>query len=705
MNETLRELHRDLANKYRQHGPRIEERWRSLSQEQRKKIMQAGSRDGAVLKHAEDTSLENVYKFIPEWNIRDITAPSSNFFLDMLKHRATLPLKDQYATGFNGRPGDHAHIVDMMQRKNLRLQDAAQFKNCYTLFLTEDGYGESVQILAEKREEVLANMKPAIQAQVIVPQATGELILMRQVNLMQLLNISIEDILDTASTTRTQTKRPKKPADEATAALAKLSVHSAPKKAELSDLVDMARDQVSSREDLISLISTEPTLLAHEVNFCFFSRPELVADEKGRMLPVHTDKYISGAVFDAVQSAVKIATTWNYIGRIMDLLKDSSDKQFRATILKELSNTCHLEYLRAQNGFKRSVAVGMGGSKWFKRMSTVQKDDVPRILLKRSPESLTVENPQLHYMLRLCQEDTNWSGAAQWLQKLEDLHRAHPLERDNLSEREYDCLGDLAIIVTFIQSLSLVAQLPAPNHKKSQPFVPGYTALDKELRSLKDGIDLGEYAIPIDNLLEPGMAEGALAALDKYVVEKAGTKLGFLYQDLVADCISSIQQQYEQQKLKASQSQAEYKAPSAPETPASNIEQRKQKEKTRPAQSPIYDITPQHTTDDQPVSSKETFYVKPSTAAVLSSLFSRSSAARSPVRWDAFVAAMTDFGFIIDPKVGSIYTFVPPEKVSVRRNLTLHRPHQASIEGRLLLIYSRRLKKVYGWDSSTFVAE
>ncbi|USP77438.1 ipa protein [Curvularia clavata] len=700
MNETTKELHRDLARKYQQHGPRIEEMWRSLSQEQRKRIMQAGSRDGAVLKHAEDTSLENVYKFIPEWNIRDVTSPSSNFFLDMLKHRATSPLQTQYMTGFNGRPGDHAHILDMMQRKNLKLNNASEYKDCYTLFLTEDGYGESVKILAEKREEVVANMKPAMEAQLIVPQATGELILMRQMNMFQLLNIAIEDILKTASTTRTQKKRPKKPADDATAAMAQLSVHSTPKKVDLPQLVKIAQDQASSREDLINLISTEPTVLAHEVNFSFFSRPELVADEKGRMLPVHTDKYISGAVFDAVHGLVKTAAIWNYIGRLLDLLGESLDKQFKATVLKELSNTCHLEYLRAQNIFKRSVAVGMGGSKWFKRMST---NDVARLSLKRSPESLTLENPQLHYMLRLCQDETNWSAAAQWLQKLEDLHRAHPLEQDNLSEREYDSLGDLAIIVTFIQSLSSVAQLPAPNHKKSQPFVPGYAALDNELRQPKDGIDLGDYAITIDNLLEPGMAEGALTTLDQYIAEKTGTKLGFLYQDLVDGCVSSIQEQYEQQKAKASKPQAEYKTPTAPAAPTPLIEQRKQKEKTRPVQTSLYEITPQATKDDQPTQSKETFEVKPSTAAVFSSLFSRSSAARSPVRWEAFVAAMADVGFSIDPKVGSIYTFVPPENSLVQRDITLHRPHQARIKERLLLIYSRRLKKTYGWDSSMFV--
>jgi hypothetical protein len=192
--------------------------------------------------------------------------------------------------------------------------------------------------------------------------------------------------------------------------------------------------------------------------------------------------------------------------------------------------------------------------------------------------------------------------------------------------------------------------------------------------------------------------------LDQYIVEKTGTKLGFLYQDLVEDCVSVIRKQYEQQKAKSSKPQTGYTTPTAPETSASEIQQRKQKEKTRPAQSSIYEITPQAIKDDQTTQTKETFKVKPSTAAVFSSLFSRSSAARSPVRWEAFVTAMTDLGFSIDPKVGSIYTFVPPKKMAIRRDITLHRPHQASIEGRLLLIYSRRLKQVYGWDNSTFVA-
>lgn len=703
MDETTRNLHADLAHKYHRHSPKIEQTWRSFNQEQRTEIMKNGSHEGAVLQHAQDTSLENVYKFIPEWNIRDIAAPASDFLLDMLKFRATTSLMEQYASGFNSRVGDHAHIVDMMKRKNLRLNNEAQFKHCYTLFITEDGYGQSVKLGAAKRDEVLANMKKAMDVQLIVPQATGELILMRQINLLQLLNIVIEDILDMDSTTRTQATRPKKSTDGAAVALVKLSLHTEPRELEISDLVEIARDQQSAREDMITLIAAEATVLAHEVNFSFFTRPELVADERGRVMSIHTDKYISGAVFDAAHSAVKTASIWDYIVRLTVLVKDTSDKQVRATILKELSNVCHLEYLRAQTCFKRSVAVGMGGSKCFKRMSS-QKDGAARLSLKRSPESLTVDDPQLHYMLRLCQDETGWSSAVQWLQKLEDLHRAHPLEQDKLSEWEYDSLGDLAIIVTFIQSFSSLFLLPAANHKKSQPFISGYAALDNELRQLKDGVDLGDFAIPINNLLEPGMADGALTALDRYIKKKTGTKLGFLYQDLIENCISSLQQQH---KAKASELKAEYITPSAPKSSDSTIQQRKQKAKTRPAQSPTYDITPKTAetdpADDQPKSAKQTFKVKASSAAVFTSMLSRSSAARGPVRWNAFVAAMVDVGFAVAPKVGSIYTFSAPRKMHMKRDLTIHRPHQSSIEGPRLLVISRRLNKVYDWEEATFV--
>lgn len=65
---------------------------------------------------------------------------------------------------------------------------------------------------------------------------------------------------------------------------------------------------------------------------------------------------------------------------------------------------------------------------------------------------------------------------------------------------------------------------------------------------------------------------------------------------------------------------------------------------------------------------------------------------------------MTELGFSIFPKMGSVYAFHPPESMAVKRPLTIHRPHQSRIEGYLTLIFARRLQRVYGWDERTFVA-
>lgn len=707
MDEALRELHSDLAAKYQRHGPRVIQMWTSLSQAQREKVVRAGSIEDGVLQHSQDIRLGEVYKYIPEWNIRDLTASSPDHLLDMLKYRTTTSLTVQYKVGVNGDPGDYLFILDMMRRKNLRHKKT--FANCYTLFLDESDYGQSIELHAAiKRKEILARLTAAMDARVVVPQATGELIMWRQLHLLQHLNLVIEDILEAGSTTRRQTKLPKQSDGIASAALSQLLIHEPSQKLEISDLVNMSMDQMSFFEDYINLLSTAPVVLAEEVNFWFFTRPELVADEKGRSMHAHTDRHISGALFDAVLSTVKSAAIWNYLNRLLLLLNNSPDKQYLAIILKELSVTSQLAYARAQSVFKRSESVDSGGSKWFKRMATMQKDGIIRIAMKRDPEILTADNPQLHYMLRLCQDKTNWSSAAEWLQKLEDLHRAYPSEKQKISSREFGSLGALAYIVIFIQSLSSVAQLPAVGQKKGDTFLSGYDSLESELSRLKSRIDLGDFVIPIDNLLEPGMSSGALSALNAYLVETTGTKLGFLYQDLVDDRITNLSKRHAELKAKAIQAKEEYVKPMESEDPAIRIEARRQKEKTRPAHSSIYDITGEVAIDNpqnnQSIPTQPPLTVKASTAAIFSSLLSRSSAARGSISWDAFSAAMANVGFSIIPKIGSIYTLVPPETLAVQTKLTLHRPHESHIEGPRILIYSRRLKRVYGWDESTFVS-
>ncbi|OTA75518.1 hypothetical protein M434DRAFT_88393 [Hypoxylon sp. CO27-5] len=700
----IKELHRDLCRKYKLHGSKVQQIWRTLSQDQRSRAMKAGSAEGLVLQHAFDSSLGNVCRLIPEWNLREISAPSSDFFLDLLKHRATTSLAEQYIDGFNGRPGDHEHITEMMRTHNLRNVNSS--KDWYTLFIEGQRYGQSYQILQD-HEIVLEVLAPVIRAELFVPQSTGNFILTRQLYMCQLLNIMIEDVLDIGSTSRIQEKRPQKPVQSMSAAVSNLTIIERKSgKVELPVLILSASDRKSFLDEYLRILCTEPVVLAHNVNVSFFSRPELVADERGRTLPAHTDRYISYALVEAIHGAVNAAAIWNYICLLLELLIGATHQSHRATLLQEISNICYLEYIRAQSILRRHVSTGTG-SKWFRRASNSISN---RLVMKGNPELLTRDNPQLHYLLRLCQTETDASKAIHWVQKLDHLNRSHPSEREALEEREADSLCDLAIIVNFIQSLSLTMKLPTFSRKKGQNFVTRAAQLSTELDQLKTEIDLADYVAPIDNLLEPGMAENALKALDQCILEHMGTKVGFLYEDLIKDCISRLEEKVV--KDKASQ-QAETGFISLPsetrlETTTQlqeiHIQQRRQKEKTRPAHSSIYDITPsaQHSVEDAKTAEPmQPLIVKSATAETFYALFSKSEA-RGSIPWTSFEAAMADLGFSIIPEYGSVYTFAPPANLGLQKSIKLHRPHQSHVEGHRLLFLASRLNRNYGWTRSSF---
>lgn len=146
--------------------------------------------------------------------------------------------------------------------------------------------------------------------------------------------------------------------------------------------------------------------------------------------------------------------------------------------------------------------------------------------------------------------------------------------------------------------------------------------------------------------------------------------------------------------------------PEASKEPAVRIQERREKEKTRPAHSSVYEATTAAqssiATNAETSRPPEQFKVKQSTFKVFSTLFSPSNHSGS-VHWIDFVAAMGDLGFSIIPKYGSVYTFLPPQSIPNQRPLTLHRPHQSQIEGYKLLKFKRRLKMVYFWGADTFV--
>ncbi|KAI3575581.1 hypothetical protein IWW34DRAFT_703859 [Fusarium oxysporum f. sp. albedinis] len=701
--EMIRELHGDLQRKWNAHGPKVETAWRSFNKAQRAKCMKAGSADGVVLKHSSDVSLGNVYKFIPEWNLADITEPNSDFLLNILKHRATKALFEQYAEGVSGTLGDRHLIEKMVREKNLRHVDP--FKHSYTYFYDEK-YGESFTVQPKHLDEVMKGLRIAVDHGALIPRSLGELVLQRQINILQLLNVMIEDILDQGSQTRNR-DGPKKQFKNAP--LSESASKQATVKLTPQEVAAIASDQKSSLEEYLSLLRTEPTVLCPGVNVQFFSRPELVPDEKGRSLPVHTDKYIGPAVLETIHHAVQGIAIWECITGLLDLLeKRSTDKLYKSTILQELSNMCHFEYARTQALFKRQVSTGTG-SKWFKRISNAYDNTGnAKVSMKGKPEEFTRSDPQLHYLLRLCQPETTVTKAVEWMEKLSDLYKAHPLEREKLDERESRTLHDVAAIVAFVQDLSAVHSFPSASRKKGNLLVTGLQEVDTELNRIKKEVDLRDYAAPINNLLEPGMSAKALEALDEFVVEKTGTKMGSLYRDELEKAFRNVEEQYQQAKDKANKdSKADFiPIDTNPVDAKERIETRRQKEKTRPEHSSLYTITPitDSLGDKEATKPAQPVKVSSSTAEVFATLFDKTQS-RGSVNWSSFEAAMSELGFSVLPRLGSVYTFRPSENMDIKRPVSIHRPHKSQIEGYLILILARRLNRAYGWSDNSFVKD
>jgi hypothetical protein len=190
---------------------------------------------------------------------------------------------------------------------------------------------------------------------------------------------------------------------------------------------------------------------------------------------------------------------------------------------------------------------------------------------------------------------TDVSKSCDWIKKIDDLHKIHPTERDKIEEREFNSFGDLATIASLVQSLFAVLALPFDNSNKLKGghiYESRSQKLVLELSFLKVEVDLSSFANLIDNLLEPGMAEEALRVLDEFIIEKTGSSMGFLCQDLIESCILDVIARFEQNKAKTNEHANVVIPPTLVESPAPEfqIQQRRQKEKSRPAHSSIYDI-------------------------------------------------------------------------------------------------------------------
>jgi hypothetical protein len=168
--------------------------------------------------------------------------------------------------------------------------------------------------------------------------------------------------------------------------------------------------------------------------------------------------------------------------------------------------------------------------------------------------------------------------------------------------------------------------LPPINPRKGQIYVSRLKKLRSEIDSTKAEVDLSEFVVPTGNLLEPGVADAVWLPWVDLSSTRPGTELGFLYQGLNDDCLSKTENQCQQQKANvATITDSNSHIIDGP-SGAKQVEERRQKHKTRPAHSSMHSMSPAAaitaTLEDNRISS--IFKVKPETFSVFSVLFARS---------------------------------------------------------------------------------
>lgn len=705
LGDVVRDLHKELGRRYVLHHLRVRERWRSLGKTQRIEVFRAGAADGAVLKHPQDHTLGTACLLIPEWNELHITNPDSDHLLTLIEHRASKTLNEQYARGIGDNfLGDRDLITVMMQQRGLA--HTSTFENCYSTFFNDETYGKGYEIMSP---EIIAEFQALTAAGSCVRQDVGELILTRQQYLLQGMCVIIDDILDLDASTSSRSTRlvkrkilPPSPPG--------LNSEIRRTQVALPDLIETSMDQEGAMSDELGLLFRDPQFLAHAVHTWFFSRPELLPDEKGRVAPVQLAKYISPMIFERVMITAEISAYWTYVTRLLTSL-DGEEQQYRKAIFaQELCRSCHWGYRQMQNRLQRHVQQGIGKNH-FRRLSIpVDRDGQTRVKLKVPPESFTRSDPQIHYLLRLCQTDLKPAAAMEWVDRLEALLQSHPDEQQRLNENEHDALDDLKVIICFIQDVSKSKAVPDPGRKGEAVFIGRLRSLRNELRPIQHGIDLLDYALPIDNLQKFESAQSALRDMETAIRDSKGGGFKLIYQNLLEDCFADLERFLQLAVTVEDRTSALSEISSKTDcggTDDIHPRTEKHKVKTRPA-STLTDERPQRQEVQDAVEGPATSptlrgQCSETTMAVMSVLF-RKSESRGSVSWAAFEAAMADLGFSIIPKYGSAFTFRPPKHMGASRSFMLHRPHHSSIEGWRVLRFASRLNRLYGWDASTFEA-
>ncbi|KAI0399402.1 hypothetical protein F4802DRAFT_612205 [Xylaria palmicola] len=746
--EMLHQMHRDVSNMYRVHKSRLQQLWGEMDPSQREGMLDYVDDHIAPVVYMSFPPIDGEYlDLVPEWRIEDIAAAGSNHLLHIIDSRATASLQEQYLGC------DYGYAIEIMSTPSLLPTEINP--HWYIVFGPGDEYGWCIGRGANvKKDEFEAFLRAEYGAGFVLPSYIAEIIIKRQFRLLKSIEMVVTFILQPLNRelTTIPTKSNRNDIGRLISTLSTPGIN-------LPALREMAQYLKSVLDEYLHLVYTEPTLLSELFSSWHHSYPHHIADEHGLNVETNDDYYwlITHAFIDMMHDTVGRAAIWNYMHQLLALVESSDNKDHQRIILQEVVNLCYLEYQRAYDFFERQLSRGRGLD-CFTRVPDESDHAYVQLKLKDKPTVLAHHSPAFCSLLSLC-ERISALERVELMRGLQVKLELQPLELNALNKWEVEAIDDLSVIGAFLSSLpgavqtSAAIRMPDFSFKEGQRFPSGIRALARELEDMKPFLDIPRFADVTENLLDARNAAAALKHFDKTLVYAKGKDLRFLHEDLVNDCITELNKQLVENQLAESQlvenqlaenqlaenqvvenqlaekqlaaqagkgirkgkkqagqktkTESEYIPfpPEPPKAPEVRVQERRQKEKTRPAHSSVYDIVPSDSNANAvtPASPKspEPFKVKVSTAEIFSTLFDRKES-RGPVSWANFEAALAELGFSVVPKSGSAYTFFPPKSMAIQKPFTVHRPHGPHIEGHTLLMFSRRLNETYGWDKDTF---
>ncbi|TPX18668.1 uncharacterized protein E0L32_002525 [Thyridium curvatum] len=711
--------HFNLERRYRTHRSTVAEKWRSFTKNQRAHLCRRlfskynlrEPVDAKLVIHASQlmsADAENVPTFsalAPELHPLRICA-DVDYLLNLLEERATKSLFELY------KATDYSKVMEV-----LVLPEGISTVNCpgmiYTTFtegtpyvVQEEWKGDGDQPISD---EPLGDGPPSC-----VPGIVGMFVLERQAHLAEELGLLIAlilkednpvwpsldtDIEQLGSQSKTKFHDVARDRDSAVVGIA-----------ELPAIIDAFAVMLKCAS---SQVVANPATLFEAIRAFRLSSAGRVPDKHGESMLLISDKHNSVALVELFQSDMTKITVWNYLTCVLERYASHlDDPAYCEILLQEISNICALVFECYQANFQRMFQT-LTGAGLFRRLTTkTTKSGEPCIVTETEPDKLPEPLQFKHHLLRMCSPGITITKALQYHDKTSDWSLKPDSDLD-WTTYEMDSYFSMISAVIMLDGISeAIPQLPNPSTRKGRHFSRRLEQLDKEMNLLKTEIDLVDFLSPLECITEPGVAVAATDALDSFMLEKAGAKFSHLYQDLIEESLADLDRRCREAKAQQEKEQDQSLWLSAfqggdEEARQELVEQRRLKEKTRPAHSSIYDLarTPEDAppiADDAASAEVPHFTVTASTKEVFATLLDKSSAAKGSITWADFIASMAELRFSIIPKMGSVYAFLPPKAMNAQRSLTIHRPHQSKIEGTLLSYYASRLRHVFGWDENTF---